>query len=209
MSEGLTPERILLATVDVLRRYGPEKTTVVDVAKELGVSHGSVYRHFASKAALREAVARDWLERQMPPLEQVANEDSPADQRLRRWVLTLFRDKRKKLLDDPVLFANYLNLAAESREVVQEHVEHLLQLITKIVRDGMESGLFALADPELTALAVKNAIIRFHNPSHAHEWTQPGTEQALEQVMDLVLRGLAKRSWPSLSRCSLTCSKTS
>ncbi|WP_285680262.1 acyltransferase domain-containing protein, partial [Kitasatospora phosalacinea] len=39
---------------DVLRRYGPAKATVVDVARALGVSHGSVYRHFGTKAALRE-----------------------------------------------------------------------------------------------------------------------------------------------------------
>ena len=39
----LTPERILAAAEDVLRRYGPGKATVVDVAQALGVSHGSVY----------------------------------------------------------------------------------------------------------------------------------------------------------------------
>ena len=39
----------------MLRRR-PAKATVVDVARALGVSHGSVYRHFPTKAALREAV---------------------------------------------------------------------------------------------------------------------------------------------------------
>jgi AcrR family transcriptional regulator len=58
MSDGpLTAEQILEASEDVLRRFGPAKATVVDVARELGVSHGSVYRHFPSKAALRDAVA--------------------------------------------------------------------------------------------------------------------------------------------------------
>ena len=32
----LTPERILEAAEEVLRRFGPAKTTVVDVAKALG-----------------------------------------------------------------------------------------------------------------------------------------------------------------------------
>ena len=53
----LTPERILEVTEDVLRRFGLAKATVVDVARALDVSHGSVYRHFPSKASLREAVA--------------------------------------------------------------------------------------------------------------------------------------------------------
>ncbi len=73
----LAPERILQAAEDVLRRFGPEKATVVDVARALGVTHGSVYRHFASKAALRDAVVRRWLETMMPPLEAVAAEEGP------------------------------------------------------------------------------------------------------------------------------------
>jgi len=64
----LTPERILETAEDVLRRFGPAKATVVDVARALDVSHGSVYRHFASKAALRDAVAERWLARISDPL---------------------------------------------------------------------------------------------------------------------------------------------
>ena len=52
----LTPERILEVTEDVLRRFGLAKATVVDVARALDVSHGSVYRHFPSKARC----ARRW-----------------------------------------------------------------------------------------------------------------------------------------------------
>ena len=66
----LTPERILEVTEDVLRRFGLAKATVVDVARALDVSHGSVYRHFPSKASLREAVAKRWLDRVNAPLAE-------------------------------------------------------------------------------------------------------------------------------------------
>src|SRR5690606_41785127 len=64
----LDAESIMSATEEVLRRHGPEKATVLDVARLLGVSHGSVYRHFPSKAALRDAVIRRWLDQ----LEELA-----------------------------------------------------------------------------------------------------------------------------------------
>ncbi|CAG1001093.1 partial HTH-type transcriptional regulator MtrR, partial [Anaerolineae bacterium] len=82
----LTPERILDTAEEVLRRFGPSKTTVVDVARALGVSHGSVYRHFESKAALRDAVTERWLGRISQPLAEIAAESGPAPQRLRRWL---------------------------------------------------------------------------------------------------------------------------
>ena len=53
---------------EALHRYGPAKTTVVNVARALNVSHGSIYRHFESKAALRDAVTARWLHRISAPL---------------------------------------------------------------------------------------------------------------------------------------------
>ncbi|MFF0728001.1 TetR/AcrR family transcriptional regulator [Streptomyces sp. NPDC004134] len=118
-SETLTPEHILEATEEVLRRYGPAKATVVDVARVLGVSHGSVYRHFPSKAALHAAVAARWLDRTSAALEKVAAAEGPADVRLRRWLAELFDAKRHKAHDDPEMFATYMALIGDSGSVAR------------------------------------------------------------------------------------------
>ena len=100
-TETLTPERVLEAAEEVLRRYGPAKANVVDVARALGVGHGSVYRHFPSKAALRDAVTERWLASISEPLEAVANGKGPAPARLQRWLDLLVSAKRSKALADP------------------------------------------------------------------------------------------------------------
>src|SRR5947199_747944 len=97
----LTPERILEATEEVLRRYGLAKATVVDVARALDVSHGSVYRHFPSKASLRQAVAKRWLDRVKVPLQKIAHEQEAAPAKLERWLRALFAAKYAKVCDDP------------------------------------------------------------------------------------------------------------
>src|ERR1044071_69820 len=117
----LTRAKILEAAEDVLRRFGPAKTTVVDVARALGVSHGSVYRHFASQEALREAVTEGWLGRLMAPLDRWAERDAPAAQRLHDWLGGLWAAKRRYALDDPELFATYTSLVAESGEIEGAH----------------------------------------------------------------------------------------
>jgi AcrR family transcriptional regulator len=190
---ALTREQILEAAEDVLRRYGPAKANVVDVARVLGVSHGSVYRHFNSKAALRDAVTESWLESISSPLEAVAREDGPAVERLQRWLDLLVRSKRTKALDDPELFATYIELAAEAREVVNGHVDTLVAQLGRIVSDGVARGEFEVKDTAAAARAAFDATSRFHNPAHAAEWSRPGTDAAYEGVRTLVLRGLERR----------------
>jgi AcrR family transcriptional regulator len=186
----LTPERILEAAEDVLRRYGPAKANVVDVARALGVSHGSVYRHFESKAALRDAVTDRWLARIGAPLEKIAAEDGPAADRLRRWLVKLSKAKRKKALDDPELFATYMALVTDAREVVDAHVDHLVGQIARIMADGVEQGEFVVDDRHTAARAIFDATTRFHNPAFASQWSDPGLDDALESVWLLLLGGL-------------------
>lgn len=187
---ALKRENILEAAEDVLRRFGPAKATVVDVARALGVSHGSVYRHFPSKAALRDAVTERWLASISAPLAAVADEKGPAPKRLRRWLDLLISSKRSRALNEPELFATYMALVAEARDVVKAHVDTLVGQITQIIASGMARGEFTVADPVAAARAVFDATARFHNPIHAAEWSDPGIDVAFEGVWALLLCGL-------------------
>ena len=190
----LTPERILEAAEDVLRRFGPAKATVVDVARALDVSHGSVYRHFPSKAALRDAVAERWLARISDPLRAVAAEGGPAPERLRRWLELLISSKRSRAREDPELFATYVQLVAESRQVVIAHVQTLTGQLAGMIADGIQRGEFAAVDPTTVGRAVFDATARFHNPAHASEWSEPGIDAAFEGVWSLVMAALGEKA---------------
>ena len=137
----LTPERILEVTEDVLRRFGLAKATVVDVARALDVSHGSVYRHFPSKASLRQAVAKRWLDRVSAPLAEdrgrLRARAGAAGTLAARAVLST---KQKKVCEDPEMFATYLTLAREACEVVKAHKEGLVDQIAQHPVRWREAG---------------------------------------------------------------------
>ncbi len=190
----LTPERILEVTEDVLRRFGLAKATVVDVARALDVSHGSVYRHFPSKASLRDAVAKRWLDRVKAPLQKIADAKGPAPAKLERWLRALFAAKYTKVCDDPEMFATYLTLAREARDVVKAHKENLAGQIEHILTEGMQQGAFEIADVKASAQAIFDATVRYHHPAHAEEWSDPALATRVDALLMLLLRGLeAKR----------------
>jgi AcrR family transcriptional regulator len=186
----LTPERILEVTEDVLRRFGLTKATVVDVARALDVSHGSVYRHFPSKASLRQAVAKRWLDRANAPLQEIAESSGPAPARLEKWLRTMFEIKYKKVFEDPEMFQTYLTLAREACEAVKAHRERLVGQIANILSDGVQQGAFEVADVKVTARAVFDATVRYHHPAHADEWSDPQTPARFDALRALLLKSL-------------------
>jgi AcrR family transcriptional regulator len=197
VAEALTAEAILVATEEVLRRYGPAKATVVDVAKALGVSHGSVYRHFATKAALREAVTRRWLDAIHQEMEPAFGQGLPAAEVLREWLQRLFDKKRSSHTDDLELFTTYKTLVGESSGVVEDHIEHLVGLLARIIRAGVDTREFMTDDVDRTAQAVWDATQMFHHPAHAQEWGNPHIQDAFDAVVSLLSAGLRYNRIPS------------
>ncbi|MBO2455356.1 TetR family transcriptional regulator [Actinomadura barringtoniae] len=194
---ALDAEQILAATEDVLRRHGPAKATVVDVARVLGVSHGSVYRHFPSKTALREAVTRRWLQRSEDELARITADEAAGGgvgaERVRGWLRALFLVKRAKALEEPELFETFRVLISEHSEVAVEHVEGMLARLRGLIEAGVASGDCAVADAGVAARAVFDATARFHHPAHVGEWELPGIEADLDAVCTLIVDGLRAR----------------
>ncbi len=185
-----TRDRILQAAEDVLRRFGPAKTTVVDVARHLGMSHGNVYRHFPSKAALREGVAERGRAAVSGPRGAIASSAEPAERRLEAWLLALAEIKRRKVHDDPELFATYHTLATGAATAISAHLDALKAQVAHILADGIAEGTFRIADPAAAATAVLTATLDFHHPVHVRAAGGRGREAEARQVIRLVVAGL-------------------
>ena len=186
----LTRDRIVAAAEDVLRRFGPAKATVVDVARALGVSHAALYRHVATKAELRDLVVGRWVEATMAPLRAIAASSGPAPQRLRQLFDALIAVKRGRAANDPELFEAYRTLAGDAQSMVGALVDELVSLSATIIRSGVKEGTFRAVDPMATGRAVLFATSRFHHPAHAAEWADPSIDAAYNDVWQLVMNGL-------------------
>jgi len=175
-------------------RHGPAKTNVVDVARALDVSHGTIYRHFPSKEALRDAVTRRWLRRVEQPLAAISREEGPAETRIRRWLGTLIGTKREKRREDPEMSATYCQLAQRATGIVDQHVTELIDQLRAIVADWQKTEAFHVADAETAARAVFHATARFHHPARADTWDDPAIDEQLDAVWHLVREGLRAES---------------
>jgi AcrR family transcriptional regulator len=186
----LTRDRILAAAEDVIRRHGPAKATVLDVARALGVSHTAVYKHVATKAELRDLVVCRWVEATMPPLRAIVAQPGSAPERLRKLIDALIAVKRRRASEDSELFTAYRTLAADAKSVVAAHVDEMVRLTATIIASGVEEGTFRTVDPVSAGRAVLVATSKFHHPAHAAEWADPAIDAAYDDVWQLLMDGL-------------------
>ena len=177
-----------------MRKHGPAKTNVVDVARELDMSHGNVYRVFSSKKALLDAVALRWMEAILCPLRSIAEDETrPAPKRLTDWFNTLRKLKHVKVRRDPELFAAYHRHITTMPDAVASHVGHLVGQLARIIGDGIASGEFSASPkPRAAARAFLDATARFHHPAFLVLDPLP-TDREAKAVLDLLLKGMAAK----------------
>jgi AcrR family transcriptional regulator len=93
-----TRARIMETAEALFRRLGFAKTAVADIAAELKMSPANVYRFFASKNAIVEAICRRCLSEVEEKAWAAARAKAPAGQRIERLVLEILAYHKENLL---------------------------------------------------------------------------------------------------------------
>ncbi|GHJ47674.1 hypothetical protein Cs7R123_50160 [Catellatospora sp. TT07R-123] len=73
----LRRDQIIQAAVRCFVRNGMDRTSVADITAESGLSAGSIYAHYRSKAEIVQAAAQDVLERRLRTLTAAADGAQP------------------------------------------------------------------------------------------------------------------------------------
>lgn len=186
--------RALAAAEEILRRHGPQKTRLVDVAKAIKVSHSVLYRVFPDREALMDAVSARWLGCIDDELGRIAESNAAPDLRLRRWFHHLHHVKTVKIARDPELWANYDIAAARTSPTICSHVDIIRSQVAAILTAGIARGIFPRVDIDECVDAFFNATMAFHHPRLVAEEGARERRPELDRILDLMLDGLKARA---------------
>src|SRR5438309_3079301 len=133
----------IMETADALfRRLGFAKTTVADIAAELGMSPANVYRFFPSKVAIVEAICHRCLAEVDEKAWAVARSKAPAGVRLERLILEILAYHRENLMTEQRVHDIVLVAIEQNWEAVRAHKEAMRTVVEVILRDGVAAGEF-------------------------------------------------------------------
>jgi TetR/AcrR family transcriptional regulator, fatty acid metabolism regulator protein len=133
-------DSILAAARDAFAKNGFEGTSIADIARAAGVSDGLVYRYFANKRDLLNAVLTEFYERTMVDLESIAARDAPFEQRLHDII---HRHIEAFVLEADAcrLFISEVRTAADYQgSAVQQLNRRYTSILVRIIESGIATG---------------------------------------------------------------------
>jgi AcrR family transcriptional regulator len=182
---------ILEVAERLFAQIGFKKTTVSDIARELRMSPANIYRFFSAKAAINEAVARRLLAAVEAAGEAIVAQPEPARERLRTLLASIEAANEKRFLTNRKLHDLLETAFSENWAIAHDHIDKVTKLLDEIISQGNCDGEFAVNDPELSAILVRSACIRFWHPRLIVEWFDD-PEPTLDQMVDYCLASLSK-----------------
>jgi AcrR family transcriptional regulator len=191
-----TRGRIMDAADALFRQVGFAKTTVADIAGELGMSPANVYRFFPSKNAIVEAICRRCLSELDERAWAIARSRGPAAGRLERLVLEILRYHKDNLLTDKRVNDIVLVAIEDSWDAIQAHKDVIRSITEMIIRDGIESGEFERVDPAETARLLMRSLVAFMHPVLISQCLsdEENVEAEAHAMVRFVLRAITPRT---------------
>jgi AcrR family transcriptional regulator len=192
----LAPEETRLRIMDVaeehFRRVGYAKTAVADIADALGMSAANVYRFFASKSAINEAICLRILGEEHAMIDMIVAQNRPAGERLKTLLIELHRFNRSRFIGERRVHDMVEAAMEENWAAVEAHLTYVIEHIAMIIADGVQSGEFRPCDIPATAMTVKNTCASILHPMMIAECMRHNRdmEEQAERLSTFVVNAL-------------------
>ncbi len=186
-----TRKQILEAAMNRIVHYGYGKTTMSEIAGDCDMSAGNIYRFFASKIDIAEAMARKFNAELYQSYAEIARNDEPPAERLRH----MFHHGLSRTYDSIEKEAKILEVAevlGDERPLYMNEclAQERIYLCT-VLEDGVAKGVFApIEDCNYTAEMIQSGLMKYRFPQLFSRLTLPKLRRELNGVLDIIIAGL-------------------
>ena len=171
--------------------YGYAKTTMAEIARDCEMSAGNIYRFFASKIDIAEAMARKLNMEINAKNAALARGPGEAVDKMRRFHHGALKTTFEKLDKDAKILEVAEVLSSERPTFANEEMAQERVYIVQILEQGIAEGIFApMENPHFIAEMMQSATMKFRYPQLWSRLTLPKLERELDGVLDIILAGL-------------------
>ena len=189
-----TRERILAAAGARFMHYGYQKTTMAEIARDLDMSTGNLYRFFPSKLDIAEAIAIFHEKDEDALLERLTENLEDPVEAYRNFCRTVLEETFRVIAESRKVFEIAQAISSERPQFANRRLATERIYIGRILRAGIDKGQFApVEDIEFTAEMLQCATMKFRYPQLSNCFNLAMLRRELEGVLDLLFVGLRAR----------------
>ena len=192
-------DRILDIAEKYIRRIGHRKTTVADIASDLGTSRANVYRFFPTRAAIDSSVCARIIEKVTEIAFSIARTDAAASKKLVELLNVLHRHSRRTLTEERPIHELFVAAANENWATMNAHNQRIRAILEAIIRQGLQAGEFQVEDADDATRGVITAFLPFFHPVLVEQGIQEWEDMAgaAHAQIRFIMRALGKSDWAS------------
>lgn len=184
-------DQIIAAATEHFSHYGYEKTTVSDLARTIGFSKAYIYKFFASKQSIGEAICSTCLLGIEQQIEAAIASTDSAPEQLRRMFREAVEASVELFNRDRKLYEIACAAASEGWPTVVEYEVRVHGHLQKILERGRGAGDFERKTPlDETTHAIYLVMRPYLNPLLSQQSLRY-SEDAPAHLSGLILRSLS------------------
>ena len=169
-----TRQQILEAAMERIVHYGYSKTTMSEIAKDCNMSAGNIYRFFASKLDIAEAIGRKFNSELYETYAGICRKQNTAADRLRQFFEFSMERTYEALEEKDKLVELAETLADERPLFMNEQLAQERVYLVQILENGIEAGEFRPLDrKEEVAEMIQASMMKFRFPQMFSHLTLP------------------------------------
>ncbi|RCS23102.1 TetR/AcrR family transcriptional regulator [Phyllobacterium salinisoli] len=182
--------RILDTAERLFRHFGYGKTTVADIARDLGMSTANIYRFFGSKVEIHQAICARMLAGSYQLALHTAELPISATERLRRYALDQHRLTVETMLDEEKVHEMVIVAIERDWHVIDKHIDRLNEVLERIIADGIKAGEFVERDSGVASKCFGASIATLCHPQLVAQCILKDNRARPEDLVDFAIRAL-------------------
>lgn len=186
-----TRTRILDAADRLFGHFGYSKTTVADIARDLGMSPANVYRFFASKLEIVEAICQRLLAEREAYNKAIVAAEGTAAERLKRFFVENHRRNLENFATDPRDYEIVEVAMNEDWPSIQDHLARMADAIQALIAEGVAAGEFPPpADLRRAAICARQSFVSLFHPTLLRQCGTVVEMAGPEELADFIIAAL-------------------
>lgn len=138
-------------------KYGYEGVSLDAIAKEVGITKAAIYYHFKNKADLYEGVLLYRLENLVVYIQKQVHGNT--EEKLIRYIESFGEFLQKNPCFAAILAHEFADDGAHMSDKAAQTLSKTLGILTSILNEGIEEGVFELENPMILQMMIVSTLI--------------------------------------------------